>query len=92
MAGRKMYTARAVVNMLSQVGLVSPGRSVPFCGGSILSSRTIITAAHCTVGKTATEFEVLVGEHDLTVDDGQERLAICSIVEHPEYTRHVHTG
>ena len=77
--------------MLLQVGLVYPGSSVPFCGGSILSSRTILTAAHCTEGNSASDFEVLVGEHDLTVDDGQERFFVCSKVEHPEYIRSIHS-
>ena len=78
------------IKPVSYVGLVSPGRDVPFCGGSILSSTTIITAAHCTRGKSVTSFEVLVGEHDLAVDDGQERVAVCSKEEHPEYIRSLH--
>ena len=28
-----------------------------------------------------------MGEHDLAVDDGQERVAVCSKEEHPEYIR-----
>jgi len=69
-----------------QVGLVFPGRSVPFCGGSVLSSKTILTAAHCTEGKAVDSFQVLVGEHDLTQEDGQQRVEVCSIEEHPGYT------
>merc|ERR1712004_844200 len=30
-----------------QVGLVSNWGSTPFCGGSLISSTTIVTAAHC---------------------------------------------
>jgi secreted trypsin-like serine protease len=32
---------------LFKVALVRTGNTLPFCGGSLLSSTTIITAAHC---------------------------------------------
>jgi len=66
---------------------VSPGQSLPFCGGAILSSDTIITAAHCTIGQSVDTFKVVVNEHDVSVDDGQEIFDVCSKKEHPNYSR-----
>ena len=76
--------------MAFQVGLAydQPFSSdQPFCGGSILSSTTIVTAAHCTADLSMSDFVVIIGDHDVTVDDGEERLAVCSKVEHPNYDR-----
>ena len=70
-----------------QVGVSSPFSDVPFCGGSILSSTTIVTAAHCTVDSSLSDLEVIVGDHDVTVDDDEERFAVCGKVEHPDYDR-----
>ena len=67
-----------------QIGLVGSGTR-PYCGGSILSSKTILTAAHCTVGTPASSLTVVVAEHDWTAEDGQERFSVCGKTEHPAY-------
>jgi len=66
-----------------QVGLISSQfSSSPFCGGSLISSTEILTAAHCTERGVSW---VLLGEHDLTASDGEQRLQVCSVIDHPSY-------
>ena len=67
-----------------QVGLVSGSGTVPWCGGSLLSDRHVLTAAHCTAGSSISSIRVLVGEHN-TLDSDYTIVNINKITDHPDY-------
>jgi len=75
-----------------QVGLLSRDgwaiESEPFCGGALVNSRHIVTAAHCTHGKTVAELAVTIGDHNTSasaMEPEQTWAGVEKIIEHPEY-------
>ncbi|CAF4190181.1 unnamed protein product, partial [Adineta steineri] len=64
------------------VKVETTGDRVKLCGGSILSSTWIITAAHCMSGVTASKVTIYAGSN--AKYDGQSRVA-STIIVHPSY-------
>ncbi|MEL6893984.1 MAG: serine protease, partial [Actinomycetota bacterium] len=65
-----------------QVALTSDGEQ--FCGGSLVSDRVVVTAAHCVVGTDAADIQITAGATDLA-DDPAQTVQVAGVVEHPSY-------
>jgi len=67
--------------------LVSVGNLTFLCGGSVINTRYVLTAGHCMRDvENASGIQVLLGDHQLFVPDGETLFNVEKIIQHPSYT------
>jgi len=84
------------VNEYPWMAAISDSQESQFCGGTLIASQWVLTAAHCmfkdaqgTQPQTAGEIRVVLGEHDL-LDSFESKIPkkvvnVSKIINHPSY-------
>jgi secreted trypsin-like serine protease len=81
--GRIVGGSTAGVNQFPHKASLRSTANAHFCGGSIISNRWVLSAAHCTVGRSAASTIVVVGATSRTA--GGIRHNVSRITNHGSY-------
>lgn len=61
------------------------------CGGTLVSLKTVVTAVHCVVGTSASDWSISAGhikkdDRDARREVGYQRIRVRQLIQHPSYS------
>ncbi|TRY78712.1 hypothetical protein TCAL_06797 [Tigriopus californicus] len=69
-----------------QAAFVHKGQKAPWCGGTLISDRYVLTAAHCLATRKSERVQVILGDHDWTskTEVVEGRFNVEEVIRHPK--------